>query len=268
MTNNSTHQPSQPPSWHVDLPTNLCFRLANHIASLQRQKEQEGKRLVLGLATGSSPLPLYRALISLVEKGMLSFQNITTFNLDEYIGLSDTRHSYETFMWDNLFSHVDIEASHIHLVPRVTTLKEAHQAAADYEEAIANSGGIDLQILGIGRNGHIGFNEPGAPADSQTRVVQLDPVTRKDASEAFGGLDHVPTHAISMGIQTILRAREIHLLAWGSAKATAVHESIYGPVGSDVPASFLQTHADTSFHLDSSAATGIESMTQNAVKVA
>jgi glucosamine-6-phosphate deaminase len=158
-------------------------------------------------------------------------------------------------MQRELFGHVDIPAENIHIPDGSPTDIEAH--CATYERAIREAGGIDFQLLGIGRTGHIGFNEPGSPRDSRTRQVELDPITREDAAPAFGGLDHVPTHAISMGCGTILDARKIALLAWGSGKAAIVNEALTGPVTDRVSASFLQEHPDATFYLDAEAGAGL-----------
>ena len=223
------------------------LEVAQEIAALIRSKESP----VLGLATGGTPLKVYAELIRMHRDEGLSFANAVTFNLDEYCGLErDHPESYWSFMWRNLFDHVDINPEKVHL-PSGTIGDEAMDAhCAIYEAQIRNAGGIDYQILGIGRSGHIGFNEPGSAIDSRTRFVPLDPITRQDAAKDFGSPDQVPTGAITMGCGTILDARKIALLAFGSRKAEVVQAAISGPVTDQLPASFLQTHPDTVFHVD------------------
>ncbi|MCW1885968.1 glucosamine-6-phosphate deaminase [Luteolibacter flavescens] len=229
-----------------------CRILAAELAELVASINASGRPAVLGLATGRTPLPFYAELIRLHRAGQLSFANVVTFNLDEYLGLSaDHPESYHAFMRRELFGHVDIPAENIHIPDGTVTDIPAHCAA--YEKTIRDAGGIDFQLLGIGRTGHIGFNEPGSPRDSRTRRVELDPITRQDAAPAFGGLENVPTHAISMGCGTILEARKIALLAWGEAKAAIVNEALSGPVTDQVSASFLQQHPDATFYVDADA---------------
>ena len=214
--------------------------------------------MVLGLATGNTPLLFYQELVRLHREAGLSFANVVSFNLDEYLGL-DRQHpqSYWTFMHRNLFDHVDLPAQNIHLPSG--TLPEAAIAAhcAAYETCIRDAGGLDFQLLGIGSNGHIGFNEPGSPKDSRTRRMCLDEITRLDAAPALGGLAQVPTHAITMGCATILEARRIVLLASGAHKAAIVRAALTGPITAQVSASFLQQHPNTAFYLDQSAASAL-----------
>ena len=231
--------------------TDACRALATEVAALVRTINDSGRPAVLGLATGKTPLPFYAELIRLHCAGELSFARVLTFNLDEYLGLpGDHPESYRAFMQRELFSHVDIPAANVHIPDGMigSAGLEAHCKA--YEEAIRAAGGIDFQLLGIGRTGHIGFNEPGSPRDSRTRMVELDPVTCQDAAPSFGGLEQVPTHAISMGCGTILEAHKIALLAWGQAKAAIVREALTGPITDRVSASFLQEHGDATFYLD------------------
>ncbi len=231
-----------------------CRTLALELVGLVVSIQATGRHAVLGLATGRTPLPFYAELIRLHREGKLSFARIITFNLDEYLGLP-ARHpeSYHSFMRRELFDHVDIPAANIHIPDGMVTPEKLAAHCAAYEDAIRAAGGIDFQLLGIGRTGHIGFNEPGSPRDSRTRRVELDPITRQDAAPSFGGLDQVPTHAISMGCGTILEARKIALLAWGDAKAAIVNEALTGPVTDRVSASFLQEHPDATFYLDAEA---------------
>lgn len=234
--------------------TEASRTLALEVATLVRAINGSGRPAVLGLATGRTPLPFYAELIRLHREGQLSFAKVITFNLDEYLGLpGDHPESYRAFMRRELFDHIDIPAENVN-IPDGMVSPEALQAhCAAYEEAIRAAGGIDFQLLGIGRTGHIGFNEPGSPRDSRTRQVELDPITRQDAAPSFDGLENVPEHAISMGCGTILEARKIALLAWGAAKAEIVKEAITGPITDQISASFLQEHPDASFYLDAEA---------------
>ena len=193
--------------------------VAERIATLVRQRAREGSRAVLGLATGSTPIGVYRELIRLHQQEGLSFRHVVTFNLDEYWPMPPERiHSYHRFMWENLFRHVDIAPEHVHLLSGTTPREEIEEACAAYEAAIRAAGGIDLQLLGIGKTGHIGFNEPGSGATSRTRLVHLDNVTRRDAAADFFGEEFVPREALTMGVATILEAREMaHIGAARSA---------------------------------------------------
>lgn len=238
-----------------DRSAEACAVLAAEIAALIRRKKQEGGHAVLGLATGSTPVGLYRELIRLHREEGLSFANVITFNLDEYHGLERSHpESYWRFMHEQLFDHVDIPSAQIHLPDGMVPRSEVFAHCRAYEEAIAAAGGIDLQILGIGRTGHIGFNEPGSGADSRTRLVTLDTVTRRDAARDFRGEDNVPRHAITMGVGTILEARRVVLLAWGEAKADVLARAVEGTPGAELPASFLQAHDDCRFLVDRAAA--------------
>jgi glucosamine-6-phosphate deaminase len=228
-----------------------CREVAAEISRLIRSRNST----VLGLATGSTPLPLYQELIRLHREEGLSFKSVTSFNLDEYLGLGrDHPESYWSFMHRNLFDHIDILAENIHLPSGDITQDGIDAHCAAYEAAIQKAGGIDYQILGIGRSGHIGFNEPGTPIDARTQRIHLDEITRQDAAPAFGGIENVPSEAITMGCGTILSARRIALLAWGEKKATIVREAIEGEITERVSASFLQTHPNATFFLDREAA--------------
>lgn len=232
--------------------------LAKEVAELIKAKNKQGKPAVLGLATGSTPVPFYREMIRLHKEEKLSFKNVITFNLDEYLGLErDHPESYWSFMHRNLFDHIDILPENIHLPCGAITANEVAGHCAVYEADIARAGGIDFQILGIGRTGHIGFNEPGTPIDSRTQRIHLDEITRQDAAPAFGGIENVPTHAITMGCGTILDARRIALLAWGAKKAAIVREAIEGVITDRVSASFLQTHPAATYFLDKEAASDL-----------
>lgn len=236
-------------------PAAAARKVASEIATLLRSRAAEGRRAVLGLATGSTPIPLYQELIRLHREEGLSFAHVTTFNLDEYLGLNrDHPESYWSFMHRQLFNHIDVPPDQIHLPDGRVPEAEIPAHCAGYEAAIRDAGGVDFQILGIGRTGHIGFNEPGSPKDSRTRRIHLDPITRQDAAPAFGGLENVPTHAITMGCGTILDARRIALMAWGEKKAAIVRDAIHGPVTDQISASFLQQHPHATFFLDQPAA--------------
>jgi glucosamine-6-phosphate deaminase len=232
-----------------------CASLALEIAALIRSKAVAGERVVLGLATGSTPVGLYRELIRLHREEGLSFANVTTFNLDEYYGLERSHpESYWRFMHDQLFDHIDIPSSQIHMPDGTVGRQDVFAHCRAYEEAIAQAGGIDMQILGIGRTGHIGFNEPGSGADSRTRLVTLDTMTRRDAARDFLGEENVPRHAITMGVGTILEARKLVLLAWGEAKAEVLASAVENAPRTELPASFLQVHQDCRFLVDHAAA--------------
>lgn len=211
---------------------------------------------VLGLATGSTPIALYQALIARFLRKEITFRDVHTFNLDEYIGLSpDHPQSYRYFMNQQLFTHIDIELKNTH-VP--DGMKEPYQAAEDYEALINQQGGIDLQVLGIGRNGHIGFNEPSSSLGSLTRIKTLTPDTLHDNSRFFGPDEFQPTLALTMGIGTILNARKVLLLATGSSKADAVKQMVEGPLSASCPASALQMHRHAVIIVDQEAGAKLE----------
>ncbi len=242
----------------LENPVAACRLVAAEIAGLIRARQAQGRHAVLGLATGNTPLPLYRELVRLHRQDGLSFRNVVSFNLDEYLGLPrDHAESYWTFMHGNFFDHIDLLAENLHLPSGSVAAGEIPAHCAAYEAAIVAAGGIDYQILGIGRSGHIGFNEPGTAIDSRTQCVHLDEITRADAAPAFGGLAKVPTHAITMGCGTILEARHIALLAWGAGKAQIVRQALLGPITPEVSASFLQTHRAVTFYLDPPAASAL-----------
>jgi glucosamine-6-phosphate deaminase len=223
---------------------------AQLIASAIRKKPA----LTLGLATGGTMVGLYQQLVRLHKKGAIDFARIVTFNLDEYLGLAATHpQSFHHFMNENLFRHINVEPRNIH-IPDGTIRGDYDQYCASYEKAIRDAGGIDIQLLGIGRNGHIGFNEPTSSMASRTRLKVLDQETLEDNAKSFAPGDERPQCSITMGIGTILEARKILLLATGESKAEAVAKSIEGPVTSSVPASALQLHPDVTFILDEPAA--------------
>lgn len=224
-------------------------RAAEVVAGLLSKRPQA----VLGLATGSTPLATYQQLIALHQKGLLSFARTTTFNLDEYVGLGpDHPQSYRMFMQRNLFEHIDIDAEATHVPDGLAS--DSFEYCRQYEQSIADAGGIDLQLLGIGTDGHIAFNEPGSSLASRTRLAVLTEQTRRDNARFFGSLDDVPKLAISMGVGTILESRQILLLATGANKADAVRSFIEGPVTSQIPATALQLHPMVTVLLDESAA--------------
>src|SRR5688572_16623315 len=233
----------------------LGVLVADRIAAVIRERNAAGKPAVLGLATGSTPIGVYRELVRKHREEGLSFKHVVTFNLDEYWPMpKDSIHSYHRFMWENLFSQVDIDPVNVH-IPDGTVSRDVVEEYGDkYERAIRDAGGIDFQILGIGKTGHIGFNEPGSGADSRTRLVTLDTVTRRDAAADFFGEEYVPREAITMGVATIMDAREIAILATGEHKASIVRRAVEGEIDVEVAATFLQRHPSTTFYLDHASA--------------
>ncbi len=228
--------------------------VANEIANLIREKALMNKPCVLGLATGSSPIMVYEELVRMHKEDGLSFVNVITFNLDEYYPMVKSNiQSYHHFMHEHLFDHVDILPENINIPDGSISSEDLYQYCIDYEMKIKASGGLDFQLLGIGRTGHIGFNEPGSHFNSATRNITLDHITRVDAAPAFLGIDNVPRKAITMGIGTVRSAKRIVLLAWGINKAEIVKKAIEGEITSNVPASYLQEHKNTTFILDSGA---------------
>jgi len=229
--------------------------VAAEIAGLIRERAAEKKNCVLGLATGSTPTGIYAELVRMHEEDGLSFANVITFNLDEYYPMhSHELQSYVRFMNENLFNHIDIPPENIH-VPDGTLDRDAvAEYCRSYEQKIVDVGGIDIQILGIGRTGHIGFNEPGSDETSRTRLITLDTVTRTDAASDFFGAENVPRRAITMGVGTILRAHRILILAFGENKAPIVTRTIEGSPSPSVPATYLQEHDNVEFLLDQAAA--------------
>lgn len=226
-------------------------QLAAETADLIRNNDDAGKPTVLGLATGATPILFYAELIRLHQEKGLSFANVITFNLDEYAGLPpEHKESYWSFMHRNLFDPIDIKPESIHLPSGMIAEADIPAHCEEYENAITTAGGIDLQILGIGRTGHIGFNEPGSPKNSLTRAIQLNPITREDAAPSFDGIENVPTAAITMGCGTILAARRIVTMAWGASKAAIVQKTIQGPISEQISASLLQDHPNATFFLD------------------
>lgn len=215
------------------------------IAKVIRDNNAAGKPAVLGLATGSTPMGVYRELIRMHREEGLDFSRVITFNLDEYYPMAPTSpHSYHQFMDEQLFNHINIPRENIHIPTGTVDPDEIDDWCAEYEQLIRKTGGIDLQILGIGRSGHIGFNEPGSTRTSRTRLITLDPITRRDAADDFFGERNVPTRAVTMGVGTILEARKILLLAFGEHKAPVVRRMVEEEPSETVTASFLQDHKD------------------------
>jgi glucosamine-6-phosphate deaminase len=232
--------------------------VAKKIASLIREKEKNKERCVLGLSTGKSPLKLYGELIRMHREEGLSFRNVVAFNLDEYYPIErSAAQSYYRFMKENLFNHIDIDPENCHIPNGELPKADMKEFCTSYEQAISDAGGIDLQILGIGSNGHIGFNEPGSSRFSKTRVTPLDNSTRLSNAGDFESVTQVPRLSVTMGISTILKSRKIILMAWGSSKAPAVQKSLEGPATEEMPASLLQQHEDTLFVADESAASDL-----------
>ncbi|MFA9198191.1 MAG: glucosamine-6-phosphate deaminase [Aquirufa sp.] len=229
--------------------------VAKEIADLIRKNNQASKPTILGLATGSSPKKVYQELIRIHREEGLSFKDVITFNLDEYHPMEpDSIQSYVRFMKEQLFDHIVIPVTNYHLPDGTLSLDKIPEFCRDYEAKIERLGGFDYYLLGIGRNGHIGFNEPGSTINSKTRLMTLDIATKIDASPDFGGLQKVPKKAITLGIDSIMKSKKIVLLAWGEHKADSVAKAVEGTVTSDIPASYLQLHPNASFILDETAA--------------
>ncbi len=221
--------------------------IAREIAELVREKPD----LVLGLPTGKTPVGVYRELVRLHRAEGLDFSRVRTFNLDEYLGIgADHEASFARAMREMLFDHVNVSTRNVHFLDGLVSVGRVADYCRDFERAIEAAGGIDLLLLGIGRNGHIAFNEPGSSRDSRTRVVELDEMTRADAAATFGGLANVPKRAITMGVATILGARRLRVLAFGAAKAECVQRAVVQSVGPKLPATFLRGHPSLVAWLD------------------
>ncbi|MFB3387619.1 glucosamine-6-phosphate deaminase [Flavobacterium sp. LAR06] len=228
--------------------------VAQEIANIIQRKEELNEPCVLGLATGSSPVKVYEELVRLHKEEGLSFANVVTFNLDEYYPMDKNNiQSYWHFMHEHLFDHVDILPQNINIPDGNVSSEDLQQYCIDYEMKIKDYGGLDFQLLGIGRTGHIGFNEPGSHVNSGTRSITLDHLTRVDAASSFLGIDNVPRKAITMGIGTVKHAKRIVLLGWGISKAEIIKKTIEGEISSRVPATYLQQHNNTTFVLDTEA---------------
>ena len=232
--------------------------VANAIAALIRSKQVQGEHAVLGLATGSTPKKVYQELVRMHREEGLSFSNVICFNLDEYYPLEPASpNSYLSFMKKELFDHIDIVPGNFHLPPSNIPQELVKAACDTYERMIQKAGGIDIQILGVGRNGHIGFNEPGSHVNSVTRLMTLDATTRYDAARDFGGFNNVPKKAITMGVSTILKAGKIFLMAWGEGKAEIIRQLAEGPLTEFVPGSYLQGHQDATLIIDEQASSAL-----------
>ncbi|MFL5637412.1 MAG: glucosamine-6-phosphate deaminase, partial [Gemmatimonadaceae bacterium] len=233
----------------------IARTIAKRIAEIIEERRRKGGHAVLGLATGSTPIGIYRELIKMHREEGLDFSDVVTFNLDEYYPMNpDSIHSYHRFMRENLFNHINVRPENIH-IPRGDVPRDDVDVECDaYEAAIKQAGGIDLQILGIGKTGHIGFNEPGSGSDSRTRRISLDTVTRRDAAADFFGEENVPTEAITMGVASIMEAREIALIATGEHKAAIIARAVEGEPDPDVAATYLQQHPNAVFYVDHASA--------------
>jgi glucosamine-6-phosphate deaminase len=242
------------PCYTFDSNVELARVVAGQIATIIRERSAAGQRAVLGLPTGSTPVGVYRELIRMHREEGLDFSKVVTFNLDEYYGLApDQLQSYHRWMHDHFFRHVNVSAENIHIPDGLTPASDVEDYCRRYEDAIERAGGIDVQLLGVGRNGHIGFNEPFSPRNGRTRLVTLDVVTRRDSASDFFSEDAVPAQAITMGISTILSARKVILVALGEHKAKIIRELAEGPVTERLPASYLQEHSDAVVLVDTAA---------------
>lgn len=256
----ATKQPAHEkiPTIIYENPAEGSKAVAREIAGIIVKAQEQGKNAVLGLATGATPKEVYRELIRLHREEGLSFKNVVSFNLDEYYPLhKDARQSYRRYMKENLFDYIDICAENCYIPDGTVSQEQLKTYCEDFEKKIAGAGGIDFQLLGIGANGHIGFNEPGSHVSSQTRLITLDVSTRADAASDFGGIANVPKKAITMGISTILKAKRIVLLVWGEQKAAIIKKAVEGPVMEFVPASYLQGHSNTQVVVDEAASAGL-----------
>ena len=243
------------PAIIFDESSEASAAMAYEIADLVRNRNKNEKKTVLGLATGSTPVKVYEELIRIHKEEGLSFKNVVTFNLDEYYPMEPgSLQSYNRFMHEHLFDHIDIPADQIHIPDGTLPEEEVDDYCEAYEKKIEKAGGIDIQLLGIGKTGHIGFNEPGSRPDSLTRLITLDKVTRIDAAGSFFGEEYVPRRGITMGVGTILKADRIFLLAWGEGKAPIIKETVEGEIKESVPAAYLQKHPNTTIVLDEAAA--------------
>lgn len=271
IENTSGRQPGEPVQSAITyekIPTHIYAdakdasrAVAHEIADLIREKQQQGKLCVLGLATGSSPKTVYAELIRQHREEGLSFRNVVTFNLDEYYPMEpDSLQSYVRFMKEQLFDHVDIPEGNYHIPDGTVPVNKVSEFSRSYEEKIQSYGGLDFQLLGIGGNGHIGFNEPGSLINSHTRLMMLDHSTRAAAAMDFGSLAKTPKKAITMGVTSILGARRVVLLAWGERKAPVIRAALEGTVTESIPASFLQTHRNALFVIDQAAASDLTRM--------
>ena len=237
-----------------DDPAGLAKQAARQVRTLVEAKAAAGDTAVLGLPTGSTPIGVYQELIRMHREDGLDFSNVVTFNIDEYVPMKpDSLQSYHRFMRENFFDHVNVPEENIHIPRGDLAADEIEAHAAEYERLIQRSGGLDLLLLGIGRSGHIGFNEPGSTPDDRTRLIVLDEITRKDAASDFFEERYVPREAITMGVGTILDAREIILIATGEHKAPIVRQAVEEAPNAHVSATYLQLHSNASFYVDRAA---------------
>ncbi len=244
----------------LSLPLTLCSPLqaarevAQEIADLIRERRAGGRMAVLCLPTGRTPLGVYEELVRMHRDEGLDFANVTTFNLDEFLGLAPEHpQSFRRYMRERFFAHVGLTPAQTWIPFGDVAPAQIEAHCREYEREIADAGGLDYALLGIGRNGHIGFNEPGATRESRTREVRLHEVTRADAAKAFGGLEFVPERAITMGVATILEARRIRVLAFGADKREIVRRTLEAPVGPQAPSTYLRGHADVRLFADEAA---------------
>lgn len=239
------------PTRIFDSSKEASLSVAREIADLIKERNKTNKNTVLGLATGSTPTQIYDELVRIHKEEKLTFKNVITFNLDEYYPMEpDSLHSYVKFMNEYLFKHLDIPKNQIHIPDGTLAKDDVYNFCVNYEKEIEKAGGLDIQILGIGRTGHIGFNEPGSSDDSRTRLIALDQLTILDAASGFFGAENVPKRAITMGVGTIMKAKKIYLMAWGEGKAEIIQKTVEGEIDKLVPASFLQKHSDVEVILD------------------
>ena len=234
-----------------DNSTIASINIAKEVCDLIKSKQEKNKNCVIGFATGSSPTRVYQEIIKIHKEESLSFRNVIAFNLDEYYGImKDDINSYNHFMHENLFDHIDIPKENINIPSGQIGESKINKYCLEYEEKIKKYGGIDIQLLGIGRTGHIGFNEPGSHFNSSTRLITLDHTTRFDASKTFNGIENVPSKAITMGVRTIFNSKRIIVMAWGIHKSLIVQKSVESSVTSLIPSTYLQNHKNTTLILD------------------
>ena len=243
------------PTFIFQESSDASHEIAREISNLIRSKQAGGQNCVLGMPTGSTQLGIYAELVRMHLEEGLSFRNVVTFNLDEYYPLSShSIHSYHQYMRLNLFNHVDMLPENIHIPDGTILLEEVHDYCRDYERKIEEAGGIDLLLLGIGRSGHIGFNEPGSGRNTKTRIITLDPLTRQEEAKQFRGFMNVPRSAITIGISTILNAKKIILSAFGETKAKVIKQMVEDEPNNLVPASYIQFHPNAKVIIDKGAA--------------
>jgi glucosamine-6-phosphate deaminase len=254
------HPPAAPPApIVVAAPEEACGRVAEEIHALLAEGARAGRPVTLGLATGGTMVGVYAALVARLGAEPVGLSRVTTFNLDEYLGLpAEHPLSFRSFMTEHLFGPAGFAPERCHFPDAELAAQQPGLAGEAYQALIARHGGIDLQLLGIGRNGHVAFNEPGTPSAAVTRVVPLHEHTREDAAAAFGGLEQVPTHAITMGLLELRAARRLRLLAFGAGKAAAVRAMLSGPASAACPASLLRDHADLQVLTDGAAASALD----------